>query len=138
MISLNSLRKYCIVSLLAVFYATTLTAAELPGSRPEQSVALGNQTGLDTSLDITAGNTGGYFKEHNADSGNSVTMPSLRSTSDILSPDYLNNRFLGRYAVTMYQDNDGNKWRLTSMNDSLSLNPVTDIRNLGIILQIKF
>ena len=137
MISLNSLRKYCVVSLLAVFYATTLTAAELPG-RPETSVALGNQTGLDTSLDIMTGNTGEYFKEHTADSSNSVTMPSLRSTSDNFSPDYLKSRFLGRYAITLYKDNEGNKWSLASMSDSLSLNPVADIRNLGIILQLKF
>jgi hypothetical protein len=139
MISINSLRKFCVFSLLAVFYATILTAAELPSSsQPENSVAQGNQTGMNTSLDIMAGNTGEYFKEYNVNPSGSATMPSLRTTSDIFSPDYLNDRFKGKYAITLYKDSQGNKLSVASMGDGFTMNPVTDIRNLGVILQIKF
>jgi len=134
---LNNIRKYCLFSLLAVFFATTVTAGELSGWQADR-VSPGNQTGMDTSLDISGGSTGVYINGYPVDHGSLITYSSTQPKPDIFLPGYLNTLFKDRFAVTLYKDDKGNKWTLASLNDSLSLNPVSDIRNMGVLLQLKF
>jgi hypothetical protein len=133
------MKTYWGASLLVLFYATMLSAAEVPGNLVGNDASFPRiETGKAASRESTAGLTNEYLKGHTADYKGDVTASTFGNLSSKAASDCLNKNCKETVMVPLYSSSKENSWSLASLHDGFSLNLQDVMRNLGVILQHRF
>lgn len=120
------------------FYATTLSAAELPGKPVGDTAFLWMEMGKAASIDSMAGITNEYLKKYAADYKSDVIAPTFNNLSAKATSDCVNKYCKETVTIPLYTSSKENRWSLATLYDGSILNLPATMRNLGVILQHKF
>ena len=129
--------KNIIFLIFLVLYASVSAAADHPDPSmiaPTQSTRMS----IDESMEPMPVSNDEYFKEYDIDWKRELAAPTQNHLPVGSLVQYLNVYLRGQSSGSIYKSGEESKWSIEPSLVRLSLNPLTDIRNLMLTIQYRF
>ncbi len=138
MASFPCFQKYCIVLFLVICCSSVAAAATKQVDQLTDSFFPTTQPTHNPTTAAGISINDEYFRGFVTDFRSAITAPSRGDMSVGSVKEYLKDYFRGKATVELNKDGEESRWSLAPSLGKLSLNPLTNIKNMVMLLQYKF
>ncbi len=126
------------VLFLVICCASLAAAAAKPADRLTDSISPSTRPTIDPTTEAWAVINNPYSTGDVTDFRSAITAPSRGDTSLGPAIEYLKDYFRGTANDARHKEGEESRWSLSPSPGRLSLNPLTDIKNMVMLLQYRF